>query len=454
MKAELRFGAAADHVLAAARQRGADDVEIYVAHGTELTVRVYEGEVESLTSAEARGLGVRVFSAGRMGFAYTSDLSDEGLALVVDDALAASRHTQPDEHVRLPEAAPDEEVPSLVADDFAALSVPQRVAVALELDRRVVGVRTDVRRCAGTTYGDERTHVELHTSRGVRAAFETTAAYAVTEAIAERDGEMQSATSFTYARSASGLDLEGCAEEAARRAARLLGAAPVGSRRCPILLEPWAAASLLAALAPSVGADAVLKGRSLLAGRLGEAVAATPVSLVDDGRLPDGLASRPWDAEGVPTRRTEVVAHGVLRSYLHTTYTARRSGPGTSSTGNAVRASYRSTPEVGPTNLHLVPGTLAAKELLRRLDEGIVVYELRGLHTVNAVTGEFSLGVSGALVRGGEIAEPVREITIAGTLLELLGAVQAVASDLRFHLGAGFVGSPSVLVGEVAVSGA
>lgn len=449
---DLRFRAVADRALGQAVRGGATDAEVYIVHEHELTARIYEGEIESLTSAEARGLGVRVFDDHRVGFAYTTDVGDSGVTSCVEEALAACRHAHPDEHVGLPDTQLADPLPGLVADDFASWTIEERIALGVELDRRVVAVHPAVRRSAGTVYGDERTHVEIHTTRDLAAAYESTAAFASTEAIAERDGEMQTGFSFTYGRSASALDLEGCAREAAERAARVLGARPVGSRRCPIVLEPWAAAALLGTLAASIGADAVHKGRSLLAGRLGEPVAAAAVTLVDDGRRVDALGARPWDAEGVPTQRTEVIGQGVLRGFLHTTQTARRAGLARS-TGNAVRSSFRSTPEVGPTNLYLVPGEASLEELLRRLEDGILVYDVRGLHTVNAITGEFSLGITGALVERGTLGQPVREVTIAGTLLEVLGAVEGVGSDLRFLAGAGFVGSPSVLVRDVAVSG-
>jgi PmbA protein len=220
-----------------------------------------------------------------------------------------------------------------------------------------------------------------------------------------------------------------------------------------VLFEPWAAASLIGTLASSISAEAVQKGRSLLAGRLGESVAASCVSLVDDGRLVEGMASRPWDGEGVPTQRTEVIAGGTLRTYLHNSYTARRDGT-VVSTGNAARTSYRSTPELAPSNLLLAAGDRGPAELLAAMGEGVVVSDVHGLHTVNPVTGEFSLGISGHLVSGGERRTPIREMTVAGTLLELLARIEALGNDLRFVFAAGFVGAPSVLVRDLALSGA
>lgn len=450
--AGLRFAEAAGRILDGAVSGGAGDAEAYVHHGAELTVKAFGGEVESLTSAKSRGIGLRVFANSRMGFAYTSDLSEEGLRRLVDTALAACRVNEPDEHAGLPDAVPNGAL-DLVAADFDALSVEERVAMALELERLATTAVPEVRRASGAVYADERGRNELYTTRGVAAAFEATVAYGYVETIAERGEEMQAGMSFTYGRSASALDLAACGREAAERAAGLLGADRLPSRTVPVIFEPWAAASLVGTLASSISAEAVQKGRSLLAGRIGEAVAASCVTLVDDGRLREGLASRPWDAEGVPTQRTEVISGGVLRSYLHNSYTARRDGTARS-TGNAARGSYRSTPELGPTNLVLLPGTAGPEELMARMGDGILVTDVHGLHTVNPVTGEFSLGIGGFTVAGGVRGAPIREMTVAGTLLDLLGAVEAVGSDLRFTFGPGFVGAPSVLVRSLPVSGA
>jgi len=449
----LRFAGEAERILEAASRAGAGDAEAFFAHGVELTVKAFDGEVESLTSAESRGVGVRVFDASRMGFAYSSDLSTEGLLTVAQRAVDACRFNEPDINVGLPDVAPDGAVEGLVADDFEARSVADRVAMALELERLASARHAEVKRTSGAVYGDERGHAELYTTRGVRAAYDATAAYAYVEAVAERGDEMQSGFSFTFGRSATALDLRACAAEAADRAAGLLGASRQSSRTVPVLIEPWAAASLLGTLASSISAEAVQKGRSLLAGKLGEAVAAAAVTLVDDGRIPEGLASRPWDGEGVATQRTPVIEGGVLRSYLHNTYTARKDGSARS-TGNASRGSYRSSPELSPSNLILLPGERDQEALLAAMGQGLLVTDLHGLHTVNPVTGEFSLGINGFVIEGGRRAAPVREMTIAGTLLGLLAAVEEVGSDLRFTFGAGFLGAPSVLVRQLAVSGA
>jgi len=216
------------------------------------------------------------------------------------------------------------------------------------------------------------------------------------------------------------------------------------------VLHPHAAAMILGVLANSFSADAVIKRRSLLAGKLSEQVAAGIVTITDDARLPEGLASRPFDGEGVPSRSNELIADGVLKSYLHNTYTAARTNG--QSTGSAVR-SYKSVPEVGVSNLVLKPGELTREALLARVDNGLHVSQLTGLNTVNPVSGEFSLGLTGHWIEHGQLTTPVKELTVAGNVIALLKKVVAVASDLRFMFAGGFCGSPTVLIEELPVGG-
>jgi PmbA protein len=223
------------------------------------------------------------------------------------------------------------------------------------------------------------------------------------------------------------------------------------TERLPVLLDPWAAASFLGVLASGLSAEEVQKGRSLLAGMVGERVASEAVTLVDDGRLPQGPASAPFDDEGVPTSRTPLIDRGVLRGFLHNTVTARRDGAGTSSSGNASRPSYRGVPGVSTTNLLVEPGPEPPEALLVSAGRAVYVQEVKGVHSgANPVSGEFSVGAAGLRVEDGALGEPLREMTIASTLPEVLRGVTAVGSDVRFLFG---VGTPTILVGEMTVAG-
>jgi PmbA protein len=439
-----------EHVLDRAVRVGADDAEIYLSQGTEFTVRIYKGEIESLVSAESRGVGLRTFSGHRVGFSYTSDLETAALDALVNEALENGRYNHPDDANVLPAPEPAEPLAGLASPGLARVDPQRKIDFALEMERRATTLDPRVRRVSNAVYSDGSGQVELANTRGLRAEYDRTVAYGVLETIAEHDSEMQSGFAFTHGRDLEELDLAGVVKEAVENAAGLLGARPVPTARVPVVLHPHAAAMILGVLASSFSADAVIKGRSLLAGKVGQAVAAAIVTITDDARLPEGLASRPFDGEGVPARRNELIRAGVLQGYLHNTYTARRTN--SESTGSAVR-SYKSVPEVGVSNLVLKPGELSRDELLSRVDSGLHVSQLSGLNTVNPVSGEFSLGLTGHWIENGHLTKPVKELTVAGNVITLLKKVVAVASDLRFMFAGGFCGSPTILIEELPVGG-
>lgn len=439
-----------EHVLARCKERGAEDAELYVSRGTEFTVRVYKGEIESLISAESRGIGLRTFRDHRVGFAYGSDFEPAALDGLVDEALLNGRYNHADDANVLPDTRPIEPLAGLASPALARVDPQKKIDFALEMERRAISLDPRVRRVSDATYSDGSGRVEIYNSRGLHAMFERTVAYGVLETIAELDAEMQSGFAFTHGRDMDELDLAGVVKEAVENAAGLLGATAVPTASVPVVLHPHAAAMILGVLASSFSADAVIKKRSLLAGKVGEQVAAAIVTITDDARLPEGLASRPFDGEGVPAGRNELIAAGVLRGYLHNTYTARRTNG--QSTGSAVR-SYKSVPEVGVSNLVLKPGEISREALLARVSNGLHVSQLSGLNTVNPVSGEFSLGLTGHWIENGQLTRPVKELTVAGNVIALLKKVEAVASDLRFIFAGGFCGSPTVLIEELPVGG-
>jgi PmbA protein len=216
-----------------------------------------------------------------------------------------------------------------------------------------------------------------------------------------------------------------------------------------VLLDPCAGESFLAVLAGGLSAEAVQKGRSLFADKVGATVASPALSLVDDGRLLDGPGAAPFDDEGVPTGRTDLISDGLLHGYLHNTYSARRGG--TTSTGNAQRAGYRSTPGIGTTNLFVEAGSASVEDLMLRAEDGVLIQEVTGVHSgANPISGEFSVGATGLRIREGAGAEALREMTIASTIPDMLKAVSAIGSDLRFFSS---VGTPTILIGEMTVAG-
>jgi PmbA protein len=435
----------------AALAAGAAEGEAYASRDSGREVRVHGGEVESLTAATQSGIGVRAWIGGRVGYAFGTDLSEAGVAAIASRAAEAARVADEDEFAAPPRPAEIESLPGLSDPSIEAWTAARGAELALAVERtaladpRIAGVEQAI-------YADSAERVAIASSTGIAGEYESSSCYAYLQALAESDGGRETGLGFGLARGPADLDPEAIGAEGAERATAMIGASKPASRSCPALLDPTVAASFAALIGGALGAAAVQRGRSPFAGRLGEEIAAEALTLFDDGRDPAGPASAPFDGEGVPRRRTALIDGRQLRSYLYDTYTANREGG--ASTGSAARHGYRSLPSVAASNLVLAPGSLSFAELLAEAGDGVFVTDVAGLHSgVNPVTGVFSVGASGRSIEGGELAGPLREFTIAGDLISLLGAVRATGAEARWVPFGASVSTPPLLIGEIAVSG-
>ena len=434
----------------AEQARPGEGVEAWAEQITETSVHAFEGEVERLTSASSEGVGVRVVAGNRLGYAYTADTSAEGLRECLEEARANLDITSEDPGNVLPAAAAFEALPGIFDTRMVETTPERKVAFALDLEERTRTIDPRVAKVETAVYADVVGRVAIASSTGVRGGYALTRAYAYSLALASDGGQSQSGFAVDAARALDDLSAAEIAHEAVERAARMLGATKPPTRTVPVLFDRESAKALIGVLVAGLSAEAVQKQRSLFAGKVGERVGAPGLRLVDDGRLLDGGGAAPFDGEGVPTERRVLIEDGVLTGYMHNTASAAREGA--RSTGNAARGSFKTTPSIAPHNLFFEPGAADQAELIRQAGEGLLVQDVSGVHSgANPVTGDFSVGVSGLWFRGGELAEPVREATVAAHLLDILKGITAVGSDLKF--GAGSIGGSSLLIGEMTVAG-
>ena len=442
---------AAGRAVEAALSAGASDAEAWAEQSTSRRVRVYAGEVESLSDAGGRGVGVRAFSGTRSGYAYGTDLSENGVADVAQAAREAAEVADEDEFEGLPDELGSSELDGLASPELADWSTERIVELALDVER-AARAREGVTQVENAVYSDSDGSVALANSRGFASSFSATQAWAYASAFAGEGADLMTGLGVDMGRSPSVLDPEAIGAEAAERALALVGARQPESRRCPVVLDAFVAASFIGFIGSMLSADAVQRGRSLFAGREGEEVADPALRLADDGTDAGGPATAPFDGEGVGTRRNPLIEDGRLLGFLYDSRTARRAGRAT--TGNANRGSYRTAPAVGTTNLLLEPGESDLEALVREAGEGLYVTDVAGLHSgVNPVSGTFSVGASGRLIEGGELGAPARELTIASDLVSMLKAVRAVGSDARWVPFGGSVRAAPVLVAEMTISG-
>jgi PmbA protein len=436
----------------AAVEAGASDAEAWAEEGVSRRIRVYDGEVESLSDAGGRGVGVRAFVDGRSGYAFGTDLSEPGLLEVARAARGAAEAADPDEHGGLPEEFGTTRIDGLASEAMRGWSTERKVELTLGVERSARG-RPGVTQVENAVYSDAEGSVALANSRGFAAGYDATQAWAYASAFAGEGADLMTGMGVGLGRDPDALDPDAIGAEAADRAVALVGARQPESRRCPVVLDAFVAASFVGFIGSMLSADAVQRGRSLFADREGDEVADPALALADDSTDSEGPASAPFDGEGSPSRRTPLIEGGRLLGFLYDVRTARRAGRAT--TGNARRGSYRSPPSVGTGNLVLQPGASSLEELFRQAGEGLYVTDVAGLHSgVNPVSGTFSVGASGQLIEGGEPGSPVRELTIASDLLSMLRAVRAVGSEARWIPLGGSVNAPPILIGEMAVSGA
>jgi PmbA protein len=424
--------------------------EVYLENNSVTSVSVAAGRVESFEMKEELGAGIRIFDGGKVGFAHTSDLTPEGVRAAAGAARSFAAHTDPEAANRIPRPDPSS-LPDPEPGDLSVGRVEsyRKAAIARAMEEAARAVDPRITRVRQARYTDVVGRVEIRSTAGFSRGASFARIFGSIELQAEHNGESQSGYATEFSLKFSGLDPFKIGREAARRAIAKLGGTRATTQRADVVLDPDVTGSLLEAFSPALSADSVIKGKSVFAGRIGQKVGSANVDLVDDGRFPGGNRTFPFDAEGCSTRRTPLIEGGVLRGYLHNAYTAAKMAA--ASTGNAFRSSYMGPPRISPNMIYLVPSAATREEILSRAGKGFYVSEVMGLHTVDPITGEFSLGAFAQAISGGALTHPVTGIGIAGSIAEVLGNVEGIGSDLRL-LPTGSAGS-TVLVRNLSISG-
>ena len=441
---------AVEQALDALRALGIGQGEVFLRAAQSGSVEIKDGVIDNVVARGERGVGIRVLDEQRLGFAYTSDLTAEGIRACADTARRMSGVTEADDDLALATRPIDDADLDIYQAGLVDRALADRGAVALAIEQAARATDPRVTQFRKTTYSDSESTTMIATTSGVRGSYRESYCGAMTSAVATQDGERQIGYHGEAGRRFTDLDPRRVGERAAQRAVEKLGAKPLATQKLPVVLDPWMSMDLLRAIGPLFSADNVLKGRSLFANKVGSRVASERVTIVDDARRPRGLRSAPFDGEGVATTTRTLVDKGVLQGYLTSLKTARKLG--VEPTGNARRGGYGSPSRVGTSNLYIDAGTDDAAAIARSLDRALAITSLLNLHTIDPVSGEFSLGATARYLERGVGIHPVQGITIAGNLTQLLGAIVAVGTDLVF--GPGGLGSPTVVISELSIGGA
>ena len=436
-------------VLERAKARGATSADGFLIEETHFAASVRLGQVDTVTHSREQRLSLRVFSGKASASASTSDLSRDSLQRVVDEATALSRITAEDPHAGLPDEADlVRDVPDLELVDRSAntLTPEEKIEVARRAEAAALAVDPRISNSEGAEYFDRHAHYAYATSHGFARGYETSHFGITVSPVAAQDGEMQRDSWYSTVRHRAALeDPESIGRTAAARALRRLGARKIKTTEVPVIFDPDTAASLIRAIAGAASGPSLYRRASFLLERLGTRIGSSAVTIVDDGLLPRALGSRPFDGEGLATRRTVLVNEGVLESYLLDSYSARKLGM--RSTHHAARDG--SGVSVATTNLTLRPGAASPAELIRSVADGFYVTELIGFG-VNGVTGDYSRGASGMWIENGELAYPVEEVTVAGNLMEMFDRIDGIGNDLVLR---DRTSAPTVKIGRMVVAG-
>lgn len=439
--------------LARARRRGAHAADAVLVDDERREARVRGDEIDFVKQARSRTLGLRAFVRApdglRVASASTTDLSAAVVERLVDDTVELAHATAPDACAGLPEGGFADAFPdlALVRAEDRAVPLEARIADARRAESAARGADPRIVNSEGSEAASSFARVAFGNTEGFLGEYESARHHVASSPVAAADGAMQTDFWASAARALADLEDAACVgRRAAERALRRLGSRRVKTARVPVLFEPTTARSLLAHLAACICGGALYRRTSFLADRLGERVASELVTVVDDGRLTGGLASRPFDGEGLPTRRTTVLERGVLRSWLLDSYSARKLGM--APTGSAVR-SAGSAPAASPTNLWIEPGTTSLDAMVRGTERGLLVTWLFG-HGFNPVTGDFSRGAAGLWIEDGRIAFPVHEVTIAGRFGDMLASIDAVGDELVWL---GPIAAPALRIARMTVAG-
>jgi PmbA protein len=437
-------------LVAKAKRGGATEADIIIADGETFSVQVRLGAVDRLTKAREKHLGLRVFVGKRSASTSTSDFTADSLNQLVTETCTLAKAVVEDQVSGLPEANQMAgERPDLDLYDPTRLNTEQQIELAKRVEAAAMSTDERVTNSEGGDFDSSSGRVVLGNSHGFLGEYQSSS-FSMSVAPVATDpetGAMQRDSWYDVQRKFAKLDSpEAVGLEAARRTVRKLGARKVATQRVPVVFDSETAGSLMGNLCSAVSGYSLYKGASFLAGQLDKPLAPEYVTVYDDGRVVGGLGSRPFDGEGLPTRKTTVVERGVLKSYLLDTYSGRKLG--LASTGNASR-SVGENPSVGPTNFYLAPGTKTSQDIIKTVKQGLYVMDLIGFG-INMVTGDYSRGASGFWIEGGELAYPVEEITIAGNLKDMFAGIEMVGSDLVFR---GRIASPTVKIAEMMVAG-
>lgn len=426
---------------------GADDAEVYLQVSRNLSVNILNGEIETIEEASSHGVGFRLFVDGKMGFSHCNDFSNNSFDDTIRKALAFARLTTTDPNNVLPSENSVADVKDLFDPEIASVSMEEKIKKATLLETLAMK-DPRITKSSGSGFGESESEIFIANSNGISKSYKSSSCSLGVSVVAEKGDQKNSGGEYCRRRFISDLlNPEEIASTAARKAWEMLDPRMVKTQKAPVIFDPNVARSLLGGVISALNGERVLQGASFLKDMMEQSFASQLLTITDDGTRPKGVASSPFDGEGVPTQRRVLVEKGVLKSFIHNTSSARRAG--TVSTGNASRGTFSQLPGIGTHNLSLEVGKIPRNEIIANTSRGLLLKGVTG-YGINAVNGNFSGGASGFWIEGGEIAYPVKGLTIAGSADAILNGIDMMGNDIDQNLS---FAAPTFRVAEMQIGG-
>ena len=431
------------------KERNLENFEIYYTSTKSSSIKVFNQEVDSYSDSNSQGISFRVLDNGKMGYSYTESIAEKEIDFLINEALENAAVIENNDIEEIFKGGGEYTKVEVYNPALEEVSIGAKISLLMETEKKTKDMDTRIKRVNYCVFGSGSSTRIIRNSNGLNLSEKGNSAYIYISVVAEDGGVTKSGSSYKVSNNFESFDSDYISREAVEDALSKLNPISIESKEYKVIIKNEAFASMLGAFTGIFSSDNIQKGISKLKGRLGEHIASKKVTIIDDPHMEKGMASSSFDAEGVPTRYKEVVKDGVLTTYLYNLKTARKDG--IESTGNASKGGYKGTLGISPSNFYLKKGDTHYRDLIKDLDNGILVTSLAGLHSgLNSISGDFSLAAEGFLISNGEISSALNQITVSGNFFDLLNEIEKIGDDLKFGLSP--VGSPSVLIKKLNIS--
>lgn len=436
------------------KNQGIEEMEVFIQRTKKLNIRVFKGQIDNYSISDENGLSFRGLYNGKMGYSYTEKLDESSIDMLVKEVIDNAKVIDSNDEEFIFEGSPKYKKSNSFNDKLDEISNEEKVKFTKSMEEEALKADKRVHSVNYCMFGEEMEHNILLNTKGLDLEDKSNMAYAYISVMVKEDDDVKTAAKYVISNDFDKFNAKTLASDAIKEGVTMLGADSVESDNYPIILRNDAAANLIEAYSPILSAENVQKGLSLLKEKINENIASDIVTLTDDPFMDGGALVKSFDGEGVATKKKNVIENGVLKTYLHNLKSAKKDG--VESTGNGYKPSYKSTISIAPTNMYIKKGSSTFKEMIESIDKGLIIIDFQGLHAgINTVSGDFSLSAYGYLIEKGKISMPVNQITVAGNFYEMIKNVVQVGDDLKFTLpsGGGYIGSPSLKIEELSISG-